>query len=209
MALKTPAPTPEMWWPKMPSALAQCLLGRKLTLLRTAAVGYWEIVQVPNPYTEEAHPNVSGSRANRWAQPPHTWCSRGPFQGPFGSRISHPIQTGREGSRFWIPEYSSCSILSLSAHLYLSSCYLIPASPQTTECFAHHLPWPLHPLHPSLTTFQASMKLQSCLTLLFYNTFLIYNFLSLINHLTVSFLSRNVISLKVELWLFLHTIKSQ
>lgn len=50
------------------------------------------LFKVPNPYTEEAHPNVSCSRVYRWAQPRHTWHNQGPFQGPFGSRISHPIQ---------------------------------------------------------------------------------------------------------------------
>ena len=75
-----------------------------------------------------------------------------PFKAPLAAEFHIPSSWKRSfpllNPRVFIVFY----FVSLSAHLYLSSFYLIPASPQTTEYFAHHLPQPFHHLHPSLTT---------------------------------------------------------
>lgn len=115
MALKTPASTTRCDNPKcFSSGPMSPGSGPCWELLRRVL---WDISKVPNPYTEEAHPNVSCSRVYRWRHSRHTWCNQAPFSRPLWQQnfTSHPA--GWEGSLFWIPEYSSCSILCHFEHI--------------------------------------------------------------------------------------------
>lgn len=141
MTLNTPAPTLQMCQPKLPSALAQCLLGRKLTLLRTAAIGYcWDCSRCQT-HTQRKHTQMSHVAGFTGGHSPVTLGTiKAPFKAPSAAEFHIPSSWKR---RFPFVNPRVCIMfyfVSLSAQLYLSSCYLIPASPQTTESFAHHLP---------------------------------------------------------------------
>lgn len=138
MPWDTPAPSPRCDSQKCLPIWPNVSWGENCPVENCCLRGLWDCSRCQNPYTAEAHPSVSCS-SYTWAEPLFLCAIKVPFDAPSAGEFHCPIQLEENVPLFWIPAYSSRS--TLCRFQYICFCCFLTMSPQTTRCFAYHLPW--------------------------------------------------------------------